>query len=174
VETRIAYKFVEEVRQQCRFTLLAFRCLKDGVTASNAEQLFLFAHSMVGHALQVARLLWPDREESRPRGEFLRNELKATEGALRRLTGLGARLAKSDEWFENWLGNLSDLSYLPMNVMPIGTMAGFKEDSFQRNLDPEVLELRLQGEAIELRKIADEARQLEIACERWLRTHNPW
>ena len=52
---------------------------------------------------------------------------------------------------------------MEMNVMPVGTMAGFKADSFQRSFDPENYRLHVRGVACDVRKVSDEMRRVESA-----------
>lgn len=174
MDIKLTFKFVEEIRQQCRFTRVAFRALKDCVQTSDLDRVFLHAQAFVEHACQVSRLLRPVRAESQSRGEFLRRELAAGDDVLQAVRAFRERVGTSDEWFEDWLSSMDELNYVDMNMMPLGTMIGFKEDAFQRNLDPDVLQLRLRGQVCDLPKTAAELGRIETACDRWLRTHSPW
>ena len=51
---------------------------------------------------------------------------------------------------------------------------GFKQDNFQRSLDPDTFQLVFRGDNLDLRRLAEELHRLESAVQVWLRTHNPW
>lgn len=174
MDTKVVYRMVEEVRQQCRFGQSAFESLRLRLNELNQDRVFVEAHAFLGHALMVSRLLWPNRAESAVRGETLRQELKVPADSPLRLAGSRAQLERFDEAYEDWLATLPEAGYVDMNLMPAGTMLGSKEDVFQRNLDPDTLILRLRGAPIDLRKLAEALRALETNTQAWLRTHNPW
>jgi hypothetical protein len=174
MDNKTLYRMVEELRQQCRFALLGFQSIRSTLNTNDPERVFLQVHAFLGHAVSVSRLLWPNRAESGARGERLRQELKAPADSLLRLTGFREQVDRFDEAYEDWLLGLEDRSYMDMNLMPVGTVQGFKADSFQRSLDTETLRLFLRGTPCDLRKVNDEIRGLEAAAQQWLRTHNPW
>jgi hypothetical protein len=61
-----------------------------------------------------------------------------------------------------------------MNIMPQGTISNYKQDAFQRNLDPDTFQFWFRGDACNLRALADELRKLDSAVESWLKTHHFW
>ena len=65
-------------------------------------------------------------------------------------------------------------NYVDFNIMPQGTMLGYQQDAFQRNLDPDTGRLVFRGETWDLRQLSDELRRVESAAQLWLKTHNPW
>jgi hypothetical protein len=174
MDNKTFYRTVEELRQQCRFGLLAFQNLRSSLNEHDPERVFYHVHALLGHAVSVSRLLWPNRPESAPRGERLRQELRVPADAALRLAGSREQVERFDEAYEDWLLNLEDPSYMDMNLMPVGTVQGFKADKFQRSLDTQTLRLFFRGAACDLRKVSDEIRSLESATQQWLRTHNPW
>lgn len=174
MDNRAFYRMVEEVRQQCRFGLLAFQNLRASLNEHDPERVFVHVHAFLGHAVMVSRLLWPDRAESLARGEQLRQELKVAADSVLRLAGFRNQVDRFDEAYEDWLLSLDNPSYMDMNLMPLGTVQGFKADSFQRSLETELLRLTFRGAVCELRKVNDALRSLETAAQQWLRTHSPW
>lgn len=84
------------------------------------------------------------------------------------------QVERPDERLEDWMATLENRNFVDMNVMPVGTIAGFKPDNFQRSLDPENFRLHLRGQACDLRQVADELRKVDNTAQTWLRTHQPW
>jgi hypothetical protein len=174
MDTKAFYRMVEELRQQCRFALLAYQNVRSALNEHDPERVFFQVHALLSHTVSVSRLLWPARAESAARGERLRQELKVGAESPLRLAGCRGQVDRFDEAYEDWLLGLEDPSYMDMNLMPVGTVQGFKADSFQRSLDTQTLRLFFRGTACDLRKVSDEIRSLESATQHWLRTHNPW
>src|SRR5512137_3008843 len=106
MDNQIAFKLLEELRQQCRFAQYAFQHLRNSLNAIEAEPVFFYAHAFLAHAVNVSRLLWPERAESGGRGDYLRGELKIAEGSALRLRDYRAQAGRSDERLEDWLQSL--------------------------------------------------------------------
>ncbi len=174
MDNRIFFKALEELRQQCRFAQLAFQNVRTTLNEQDPERVFLHVHAFLNHAATISRFLWPARAESKERGDRLRQELKLADDSPLLLQGVRRQVEGFDEAFEDWLAILESPNYMDMNLMPTGTMSGFKADTFQRSLDPDTFKLHLRGAECDLRKIADETRKLDAAIQQWLRTHNPW
>lgn len=168
------FKMVQELRQQVRFSLMAFQNLRAVLNEQDVERAFFQVDAFLAHAAGVARLLWPARPESKPRGDRLRQELKVAETSPLELPGVREQVERFDEAFEDWLLSLENRSYVDMNLMPVGTVQGFPKDVFQRSFDPQTFRLQLRGVACDLRKVSDELHKLDGAAQQWLRTHNPW
>ena len=83
-------------------------------------------------------------------------------------------MERGDEWMEDWIASLPVVNYVDMNLMPMGTIANFRSDAFQRSLDPENMMLSLRGVSCNLRKISDELIKYETKSSQWMRAHNPW
>lgn len=168
------YRFMDELRQQCRFTQLAFQQLKASLNGLDPEKVFFFVHAFLAHTGLVSRLLWPEREDSRPRGEQLRRELEVSEDSPLRLRGLAAQLEAEDERFEDWLETLDQAGYVDINVMPTAAIRDFKPDSFQRSLDPDTFKLHLRGVACDLKPVLEALKGLDTRIQLWQKTHHPW
>ena len=63
---------------------------------------------------------------------------------------------------------------IELELVPQGTLADFKSDAFQRNLDPDTLILVYRGWVCDLRKLESSIRAAESKAEIWMRTHNRW
>ncbi len=170
----ILFKLIEEVRLQCRFGKLAFDHLRTSLQAADPEKTFFYVQALLHQAGCVSRLLWPSRPESAERGQRLRTALNVTEASPVRLRELRPRLEASDEHLEDWLASLETPGHMEFNIMPQGSLTGYKQDTFQRSLDPDTFKLAFRGDACDLRRLADELHRLEAAAQSWLRTHNPW
>lgn len=174
MDKQMLFKWMEELRQQCRFALGSFQNLKSCLNSVDTEKVFLFVHAFLSHAFVVSRILWPVRENSQARGEALRNELKIGEDSPLGLKSIQAQLQHPDERFEDWLEGLENRNYVDMNVMPAAAIGQFKQDAFQRSLDPDTFRLELRGASCDLRQVWDELRKLEGTVQFWLRSHHPW
>ena len=174
MNNQLLFKFLEETRLQCRFARFAYDNLRASVQGSDPETTFFYVHSFLSCAGNVARLLWPERSESKARGERLRRELKTTEDSPLKIRILLKSFAASDEHFEDWVGAMETPGYLDFNIMPQGTMVDYKQDTFQRSLDPDTSKLVFRSERCDLRQMFDELRRIESAAQLWFKTHNPW
>lgn len=170
----ILFKFVEEIRLQCGLVRIANENMRASVQGLNAERTFFYVHALLNHVAAVSRLLWPERESSLARGERLRGELKVGEQSALKMRDLRRHIDRADESFEDWLAGLETVDYLDFNIMPQGTMQGYKQDRFQRNLDPDTFRLEFRGARCDLRELFSELLRLEAAAQVWLKTHNPW
>jgi hypothetical protein len=174
MDNQVLYKLLEEIRLQCRFGQVAFQNIRANLTGLDQEKTFFSVHALLGHAVRISRFLWPERAESQERGEKIRCELKVLEQSPLRLRKLRPLLEREDEWLDDWLRTLENKNYVEMNLMPMGTMAGFRQDNFQRDLDPDTYQLTFRGEAVDLRQIFNEMRQVEGAIQTWFKTSKPW
>jgi hypothetical protein len=174
MDNQLLYKLVEEVRQQGRFAQFAFQNVRTSVSGLDSERIFFYVHAFVAHLGNIERLLWPVRPESRTRGDQLRSELKVDENSSLRLTHFRRHLDQFDESLEDWASAIENRNYVDMNIMPRGTIANYRQDAFQRDLDPDRFQFWFRGDPFDLRGLADELRKLDSAAESWLKTHRPW
>lgn len=174
IDNLALYKFMEQLRRQCRFSQFAFQNVKSSLNGLDPEKVFFYARAFLFHAQAISRFLWPDRPESSARGERIRSELKITETSSLRMKGFRPQLEQEDERFEDWLGALENRNFVDMNLMPTAAISDFKPDSFQWSLDPDTFRFHLRGLPCELKPMAEEIRHLENAIQTWVQTHNPW
>jgi hypothetical protein len=174
MDKKVAYRTVEELRQQCRFAQLAFQALRLRLNELDQERVFLYVQAFLSHAVMISRLLWPARAASSERGETLRKELSVPGDSALRMSGGREQVETFDEGYEDWLAALPGADYVDQNLMPTGTMAGSRADVFQRSLDPDTMVFQLRGQPIPLRKVSDAIRVLDASAQQWLRTHQPW
>lgn len=174
MDNQLFYKLVEETRRQCRLARFAFQNVRSNVNTLDSEKVFFFVDAFLGHVCNVSRLLWPERESSKSRGERMRAELKIADDSPLRLRGIRPQLERFDERVEDWLELPENRNSLDMNLMPQGTISDFKPDRFHRSLDPETFQFSMRGNECELRRVSDEIARLESALQSWFRTHNPW
>ena len=170
----VLFKLLEEIRLQCRLARIANENMRASVQGLHPDRTFFYAHALLSHAAIVSRLFWPERTASQARGERLRGELKAGDDSPLKMRELRHGLDCPDENFEDWLAGLESLDYLDFNIMPQGTMQGYKQDRFQRNLDPDTYRLVFRGASFDLREIANELQRIDTTAQAWLKTHNPW
>lgn len=174
MDNKTLYRFLEQVRQECRFAQAAFQSLRQRLNEPDPERVFLDVQAFLGHVVMVSRLLWPARSSSAERGESLRKALNVPADSPLRLAGARGQIESFDEAYEDWLASLEGTDYVEMNVMPTGTMAGSKADVFHRSLDPDTLMLRLRGIPFALGRLNEVVRSLDRTAQQWLATHRPW
>jgi hypothetical protein len=174
MNNQVLFRLLEEIRLQCRFGKFAFENVRTSLQAMDPEKTFFYVQAFLSHACNVSRLLWPVSPGAKGRGERLRTELKSTDESPLNWRDLRHRLEASDEHLENWITTLESPAYLDFNIMPQGSISSYKQDAFQRSLDPDTYKLAWRGETWDLRRIADELHRLESTAQTWLRTHNPW
>lgn len=168
------FKFVEETRQHSRFGQLAFAALRSALNAMDSERAFAATHALLHHAVIVSRLLWPERADSAPRGEALREALKPDADSPLRLARWREIAVRPDEHFETWLTGLEAPNFVDFNLMPQAALGGFRPDQFQHNLDPDTFDFAYRGERCNLQKLMTALQRLETAAQVWLRSHKPW
>ncbi len=171
---QVFFRFLEEIRLQCRFGKFAYDNVRTSLQAMDPEKTFFYVQALLLHVCQVSRWLWPGRAPSKERGERLRQALQAGDESPLRLRELRNHLETGDEHLEDWIGTMESPAYLDFNIMPQGGIGVFKQDTFQRNLAPDTFKLVFRGEALDLRLLAEELHRVECAAQTWLRTHNPW
>ncbi len=174
MNNQVLFKFIEEVRLQCRQARLAYDNVRASTQGLDPEKTFFFVQAFLHTARNLSRFFWPERSSSNARGERLRQELKVGIDSPLNLGKIRRCLDAADEHFEDWVTALEAPNYMDFNIMPQGTMQGYQQDSFQRNLDPDTYQLVFRGEPCDLRKVGDEVRRVESAAQQWLKTHNPW
>jgi hypothetical protein len=174
LSAQVGFKLLEEIRLQCRFATLAYESVRSNVQAWDPEKTFFYVHALLSHTANVSRLLWPARAESKARGDWLRSELKVTDESPIKMGNLRNSLEASDEQFEDWVAAMETPSYLDFNIMPQGTTQGYRQDVFQRNLDPDTFKLVFRGTSCDLRQIIDQLHRIDSAAQTWLKTHKPW
>ena len=174
MDTLLLYKLVEEIRQQVRFAQFAFQNVRNNLVSLDSERVFFYVHAFTGCVANISLLLWPVRPESKERGDRLRAELKVDEGSSLRMASFRHQLDQFDERLEDWASALEHRNYVDMNIMPQGTISDYKQDAFQRNLDPDTFQFWFRGELCNLRALADDLRKLDTAVEAWLKTHHSW
>jgi len=174
MDNRVTFKWLAEIKLQCRFALLAWKQTRSNLAALEAETTFFYVHALLQHSVSLSRICWPIRAESKQRGDQLREILKLKDSSPLQLRDIRGHLDKDDEWLEDWIATQAEVDYVEMNLMPLGTIADYKSDSFQRSLDPETWALELRGITLNLKTIEKEIRHLELKSEQWMRINNPW
>jgi hypothetical protein len=174
MDNPLIYKLVEELRLQGRFASLAWQELPKAVQANDPERAFLHVQSLLTHAAQISKLLWPAAADSRERGERLCHELGVGSPSPLELRDLRALLDHYDERLVQWAGASEHAGFVALNLMPLGTLEGFRGDTFHRALDPETFRGAIQGVTFDLTALIKAIQSLDRAAERWLKSHRPW
>jgi hypothetical protein len=174
IDNPLLFRLFEELRLQVRFAQRAFSNLPKVIQNNDPEGVFFHIDAFMTHSVNISRLLWPDNPEAKDRGERLRAELKPTSPSPLELREFRALLLRSDDKLVEWAASSEQRNFIQINLMPQGTLAGFKEDVFQRNFDPDTYRGSYQGVPFDLRLIWKELQRLDLSAQNWLKTHNPW
>jgi len=167
----ITYKWIEEIRLQCRFAFHAWQEMRRSLIGMDNDHSFFYVHAFLNHAMEMSRILWPESETNKVRGNELREALKTSEEGPLNQTSLRRIVTRFDERFELWMGTVDTSHFINLNVMPKGTMAGSREDTFVRSLDPETYQLEILDQTFDLRNLNDAIRHLDHSAEKWLKRH---
>lgn len=174
MEAPLIYKILEELALQCRLARMAWQELPAAIQLNDPERVFFRVHAFLGHAANVSKLLWPANPAAAARGAHLRGELKMDAGSPLELKEIRPLLDHFDEHLEEWAAASEHRSPVPINLMPVGTLAGFKQDDFHRSFDPETFRGSFEGVTFDLRLIWKELQKAELSAKNWLKSHNPW
>lgn len=162
-------KFVEEIRQQCRFAKIAWAGLRSSLNGMDKDRAFFYIHALLDRARMVSHFLWSDNASSNSRAASLREILKVSDSSPIHDSSLKTFADSRDQDFERWLFSLEHSRYLGTNIMPQGAMSEFGQDAFLRNLDPEVYQFTWYDRDIDLKKIFESLRAIESAATAWLK-----
>lgn len=171
MDENLTHKWIEELRMQCRFATFAWHQMRSSLISMDNDKSFFYVHAFLNHAMETARILWPEDADGKERGASLRQSLETDDASLLNQASLRRIITRFDERFELWISTLSNPHFLTTNVMPKGTMAGSREDVFVRSLDPETYQLEILDQHFDLRKLHDALRQVDQSAEHWLRKH---
>ncbi len=168
------FKLLEEILLQCGQARYASSAIAAKVTMNEPEMAVFYAEGFLSRAANVSRLLWPDDSDANERGEKLRTELNVSADSELTLAEYRKRLAAYDKNLVDWASSSEHRDFVSVNLMPIGTLEGFKEDQFHRNLDPETLRYSFEGIQLNLRQLQKELQKIEQQAQNWQKLHNPW
>ena len=82
--------------------------------------------------------------------------------------------ADYDDRLVDWASSAEHRDFVGVNLMPLGTLDGFKEDQFHRSLDPDTLKYSFEGIRVNLRQLQKDLQRIERLAENWHKLHNPW
>lgn len=174
MDNALLHKLLGEVRLQCRFGQHAFKEVAAAIQMNDPERAFYYVEGMLHHGVELAKLLWPARPESRERGGKLCDVLKVTVPSPLELRDWRAWFASWDERLVTWAESSEPGSFASLNMMPVGTLEGFKADSFHRTLDTETFRGAIQGIPFDLNQLAKELQKLDRNADLWLRSNRSW
>ncbi len=174
MDNPLIFKLLEEILLNCRQARHAWSAIPAKVTANEPELALFYVDGFLSRAVNLSQLLWPDNPESAERGTQLRSALGLT-GNLDLTLGEFRKLAAHyDDRLVDWASSAEHRDFVGVNLMPQGTLDGFKEDQFHRNLDPDTLRYSFEGIQVNLRQLQKELAQIEKLARNWHKLHNPW
>lgn len=174
MDNPLIFKLLEEILLQCRQAQHACKSISANVTMNDPDLAIFYADGFLSRAVNISRLLWPENPDFKERGEKLRTELKVAPDAALSLAEHRAHAAAYDANLVNWAKSSEHRDFVSVNLMPQGTLEGFREDQFHRNLDPETLRYSFEGITVNLRQLQKELQKIEQQAQIWLKLHNPW
>lgn len=174
MDNPLIYKLLEELRLQCRFAQIAFKELPKAIQMNDPERAFFHVHAFLAHAVNISKLLWASDGAAKLRASKLRTELRLADTSPLELKELRELLDHHEERLAEWAETAEHRNFVAINLMPVGTLEGFKADSFHRTLDTETMRGAIQGVAFDLPLLSKELQKLDRAAENWLKTHSPW
>ncbi|MFT4587497.1 MAG: hypothetical protein ACI9VS_000508 [Candidatus Binatia bacterium] len=174
MDNPLIFKLLEEILLQCRQAQHAAKSIAAETTMNQPELAVFYAEAFLTRAANVSRLLWPENPEFDERGEKLRAELQVDPDPELALAEYRAQAAAYDANLIAWAKTSEHRDFVSVNLMPLGTLDGFKEDQFHRNLDPETLRYSFEGITMNLRQLQKELQKIERQAQNWLKLHNPW
>lgn len=174
MDNPLIFKLLEEILLQCRQAQHAMNRISAEAGMNQPELAVFYAEAFLSRANNISRLLWPDNPEFNERGEKLRSELRVDSGAALSLTEHRAQAAAYDVNLIKWAESSERRDFVSVNLMPLGTLEGFREDQFHRNLDPDTLRYSFEGISTNLRQLQKELQKIEQQAQTWLKLHNPW
>jgi len=79
MDNPLIFKLLEEILLNCRQSRHAWSAIQAKVTANEPEMALFYVDGFLSRAVNVSRLLWPEKSESAERGAKLRSELDVTD-----------------------------------------------------------------------------------------------
>lgn len=163
--------YLGEIETQCTFALNATQQLNQALnTLSGGEnptndhnvrklaqsEVFRSIHSLLTHASNVSRLLWPSRpkDSKAERGRILRKALGIPDDDYplksRRLRD---HLEHFDERLDEWQETSAGRTFVQDNIGPWGSVAGVDELDVMRWYDQVARRLIFRGESIDIQEL---------------------
>ena len=174
MDNPLVFKLLEEILLQCRQARHAFSAISAKVTANEPEAALFYVDGFLSRAANVSRLLWPDASNSAQRGQKLRAELGMEDDLDLKLGEYRRLAADYDERLVEWASSAEHRDFVGVNLMPSGTLQGFKEDQFHRSLDPDTLKFSFEGTRLNLHQLQKDLQRVERLAENWQKLNNPW
>ncbi|WP_224041641.1 hypothetical protein [Cupriavidus respiraculi] len=174
--------YLSELRAQCLMTYVGTQqlelALQNGLQNMQAgfgtAPVFANCHSILTHASNISRLLWPipgkrndpHRESRAERGAKLRELLGVGDDHPLRNRALRDHLEHFDERLDDWDRTSEHGNYLQDNVARWGAIPGLAEGDYMRWYDPTTHEVRFRGEAWSIVDLVESVRRLLATIER--------
>lgn len=174
MDNPLIFKLLEEILLNCRQARHAWSSISAKVTANEPELALFYVDGFLSRAVNVSRLLWPEKPESAGRGDQLRSELGVEDDAELKLSEFRKLAADYDDNLVDWASSADHRDFVGVNLMSQGTLDGFKEDQFHRSLDPDTLKYSFEGIRLNLRQLQKDLLHMERLAENWHKLHNPW
>jgi hypothetical protein len=180
MDNRAKSVYLGEISQQCNFALNAVGNLNQALKALEVAdkmaarqlaqaEIFRSIHSLLTHASNVSRLLWPLGTDGprAERGRILREALGIDDGDHPlRTRRLRDHLEHFDERLDDWQASSSRHNFVQDNVGPWGVIAGIDERDVMRWYDQAAKKFIFRGESFNVQEIVSEVEALRLVASR--------
>ena len=185
--TRVPEIYLVELYNQCKFAAQAHTAAYSaldrfgkgpadtiGPGRRYQREVFRNLHSLLGHAANVAALLWPPEildETARERGRELRRRLEVPDGE-HVLRGAAKHVGGESfgEELDSWLAERDpDRVYLDHITAPSETLGAVSADRRMRTFDPSTGTLQLWGRRVPVDELTHAIKEVALRTEQLLR-----
>jgi hypothetical protein len=175
--------YLHEVERQCVFALNAASEVNEALQqASNGDEVFRNLHSLLTHASNVSRLLWPanppkKKGETKEKYASRRKSIMSRGRTLRQLVNVpdaGHPLQKRtlrdhiehfDERLDDWQATSKRRNIVQDLIGPHNSITGIDDSDRMRAFDPSTKEFNFRGESYDLQKIVTAIAQVSAAAK---------
>ena len=167
-------RWIGEARLICRQVDFSMRELSLSLNGMDVERPIFFAETAIERLYRLQRIFWPTEARCEGRGRSLRELAGFSKGGVFEKAPLASFVERSDERLEEWLRGVPAEGYHEISVMP-GSLLGFASSAnYLRLMDADTLDFSLRGTQINLKRLAEEARRIDLRLKRWnLRSEIP-
>ena len=157
-EAQIDQLLIGEIISQATYCLDGFEGVKAAVDASSVNGVYRELHSVLVHAGNVSKLLWPDHVSKADkaarmsqRAERIRTQLRMSDESESPLRKRAPRnhLEHFDERFDDWAAKAPD-GLIDRNVGPRESLGRFPDDAWLRSYPPNRKEFTFGDEAFDM------------------------
>ncbi len=152
--------YLEEVKRQRQFALLAVDDMQLALSADNTTRLWFAIQNLLIAVGNISKLLWPSVKGAKSRGESLRAALQIEDDSPLASRQFRNHFEHFDERLDSW--GVSPHTHLVMdsNIGPASASSGGSAMARLRHFDPSTIAVAYDAEVYELRPVIDALQNL--------------